>query len=129
MDRVFLDANVLFSAAYHPDAGLHKLWKLNGVRLLTSQYAALEARVNLPQPDQRARLDGLMRDVEIVPEAGNTRLPRGFVLPEKDRPILMAALEAQATHLLTGDVTHFGRYFGSSVAGMLILRPATYLRR
>lgn len=129
MDRVFLDANVLFSAAYRPDAGLHKLWKLSDVRLLTSQYAALEARVNLPQPDQRARLDGLMRHVAIVPEAGNRRLPRGVVVPEKDRPILMAALEAQATHLLTGDVTHFGRYFGSSVAGMLILRPATYLRR
>jgi hypothetical protein len=28
MHRLFLDANILFSAAYRPDAGLIKLWKL-----------------------------------------------------------------------------------------------------
>jgi len=28
MDRLFLDAHVLFSAAYRPNAGLLKLWKL-----------------------------------------------------------------------------------------------------
>jgi len=28
MDRLFLDANVLFSAVYRPNPGLLKLWKL-----------------------------------------------------------------------------------------------------
>lgn len=47
MDRVFLDANVLYSAAYSRDAGLQRLWKLPQVELLTSAYAVGEARRNL----------------------------------------------------------------------------------
>ncbi len=35
----------------------------------------------------------------------------------KDEPIFLAALLAQATHLLTGDLKHFGHYFGQTVAG------------
>ncbi len=32
-----------------------------------------------------------------------------------------------ATHLLTGDKDHFGRYYGLSIEGVLILRPASYM--
>jgi hypothetical protein len=49
-------------------------------------------------------------------------------LPEKDVPILLAALEARATHLLTGDVQHFGPYFGERIEGMVIVLPGEYLR-
>jgi hypothetical protein len=36
--------------------------------------------------------------------AGKHELPEGVSLPEKDVPILLAAIEARATHLLTGDL-------------------------
>jgi len=36
MDRLFLDANVLFSAAYRPQVGLVRLWKLKDVVLCSS---------------------------------------------------------------------------------------------
>jgi uncharacterized protein len=49
MDRLFLDANVLFSAAYRPDAGLGQLWKLEGAILCSSHYALEEARINLTE--------------------------------------------------------------------------------
>ncbi len=39
MDLLFLDANIPFSAAYRPDAGLKRLWKLPGARLIISAYA------------------------------------------------------------------------------------------
>ncbi len=66
----------------------------------------------------------------MVPEApAGLALPRGVKLPEKDIPVVRAALNAGVTHLLTGDKTHFGRYFGKKVAGLLILRPADYLKR
>ena len=39
MDRVFLDANVLFSAAYRQDSSLLRLWELKDVELVTSAYA------------------------------------------------------------------------------------------
>lgn len=127
MDRVFLDANVLFSAAYRENAGLSRLWRLRGVRLVTSRYAALEARMNLPDESQRERLDRLLQRVEVVLEVRGQPLPRGVELPDKDRPILGAARAAGATHLLTGDVTHVGRCYGKSVAGVLILAPASYV--
>ena len=49
MDRLFLDANVLFSAAYRPNAGLLRLWRLPDVVLCTGRYALEEARTNLTE--------------------------------------------------------------------------------
>ena len=127
MDRLFLDANVLFSAAYRPDAGLLRLWKLDDVVLCSSRYALEEARANLDEDAQRARLNKLADAVHWF-EAGQRRLPEAISLPEKDVPVLLAAIEARATHLLTGDVRHFGPYFGKRIEGIAIMLPGGYLR-
>ena len=127
MDRLFLDANVLFSAAYRPEAGIARLWDFESVELITSPYAAEEARINLLETDQRQRLGKLLERVQIV--TGVSGLPPGVTLPEKDRPILQAAVQARATHLLTGDKRHFGKYFGRRYGGVLVLAPAEYFRR
>jgi hypothetical protein len=133
VDIVFLDANVLFSAAYRAGTGLCRLWELTDVQIVSSEYACTEARVNLAQEAQErdekiARLDELLRSVRVVSEPLSGWFPEGVRLPEKDRPILLAALGAGATHLLTGDVKHFGPYFGQRVEAVLIMRPADYLR-
>src|SRR5438094_906035 len=39
------------------------------------------------------------------------------------------SIAAEATHLLTGDKTHFGRYYGQRLAGVLVLPPAQYLQQ
>jgi uncharacterized protein len=70
-----------------------------------------------------------MRNIETVPDVLTGKLPEGVSLPEKDRPILLSAIAANATHLITGDRMHFGRYFGRRVAGILIERPADYVNR
>ncbi len=127
MDRLFLDANVLFSAAYRPDARIALLWKFKDVELLTSAYAAEEARVNLTERDQQRRLAELLETVRIV--TGISPLPREVNLPEKDQPILQAALHVRATHLLTGDKQHFGKYFGRRFGGVLVRPPAEYFQR
>src|SRR5260370_10860475 len=49
MDRLFLDANVRFSAAYWPDTGLLELWKIKNVILCNPAYALEEARINLEE--------------------------------------------------------------------------------
>jgi hypothetical protein len=36
--------------------------------------------------------------------------------------------QLKATHLLTGDIKHFGSLFGVTVEGVLILPPAEYLK-
>jgi uncharacterized protein len=126
MDRLFLDANVLFSAAYRPGAGLLRLWKLKNAILCSSRYAVEEARINLDEDAQRTRLHKLSEVIHLV-EAGQRTLPRGISLPEKDVPILLAAIEARATHLLTGDIRHFGSYFDKRIEGVRIMLPGEYL--
>ncbi len=127
MDRLFLDANVLFSAAYREDAGLQALWERPDAALVTSGYALEEARRNLTSEEQAARLSQLIDEIEVVPEAPELPLPTGVDLPEKDRPILRAAVAAEATHLVTGDRTHFGPYWGETVSGLTVIRPAAAL--
>ena len=118
---------MLFSAAYRPDAGLARLWQLRGVELMTSDYAAQEARLNLIEKDQRVRLANLLGKVRMI--SAVAPLPAGVRLPEKDQPILQAALQGRATHLLTGDKEHFGPHFGRCLGGILVLPPAEYFER
>src|SRR6266702_7628601 len=117
MDRIFLDANILFSAAYGPDAGLLALWRLRDVTLCSSRYAIEEANLNLEEEGQRRRLRRLVARLQLF-DSQYRELPAGIALPEKDWPVLLAALDARATHLVTGDAKHFGPYFGKRVGGV-----------
>jgi predicted nucleic acid-binding protein len=128
MDRLFLDANVLFSAVYQPNAGLLRLWKLKNVVLCSSRYAVAEANLNLEDDSQRKRLAALAEKLQLF-EAPARELPRGISLPEKDAPILLSAIAARATHLLTGDGRDFGAYFGKRIERVIIVLPGEYLRR
>jgi hypothetical protein len=127
MDRLFLDAKVLFSAAYTADARLRELWMLRDVEIWTSRYALEEARVNLSDEVQRQRLLKLWESPQFR-EAGERRLSARIALPEKDAPILLGAIEAGAKYLLTGEVHHFGQYFGKRVEGVTMVPPARYLK-
>jgi predicted nucleic acid-binding protein len=128
MHRLFLDTNILFSAAYRPNAGLAQFWKLKGAILCSSRYALEEARINLAEDAQRHRLAKLAQHVHLF-DATARELPAGLSLPEKDVPILLAAMEARATHLITGDIRHFGLYFGKQIEGILVTSPADYLKK
>ena len=127
-EAVFLDANILFSVAYG-SAGLSRLWELatKGVcSLLASQYVIEEAKRNLDRREQLKRLDSFLSAVEVVMET-DPELSCPIDLPEKDVPVLMAAVSAGADYLITGDVSHFGRHFGKTVMGVQIVMPRDYL--
>jgi predicted nucleic acid-binding protein len=128
VDRLFLDANVLFSAAYRESSPLLRLWHRRGVELLTSAYACVEAERHLHQ-DQRARLTELMKRVRLVPDAPSQDLAEKLSLRSKDVPIVAAAIAAGATHLITGDRRDFGPYFGKRLLEMQVLPPRDYLTR
>ena len=71
----------------------------------------------------------LLTSVTIMPHpAVLPDLPKGMNLPAKDMPIFQAAMSVGASVLLTGDVTHFGQFFGKTIAGVRILAPAVFLR-
>ncbi len=127
--RVFVDANVLFSAAYRDEAPLVRLWDMPSVQMVTSPYAVVEAWRNLADAAQRDRLDQLVTRMEVIDPAGDVPLPSGIELPAKDRPILQAAIAAHAEYLVTGDRTHFGPYYESTIQGVVILPPALLFAR
>jgi len=129
MDRLFLDANILVSAA-HGSPAMAELWqaaKRRAVRPFTSEYALDEATRNIDS-EQRSRLGLLVCQVTVVPEiAGPVPFAASLDLPVEDRPIVVAAAYAGATHLITGDRRHFGRLYGSTVEGVLICSLRQYL--
>ena len=127
MKTLFLDANILFSAAYREDSKLSILWKLKKINLITSAYALEEARRNLKSQEQWIRLEVLASKLKILSHDHTASIPKEIILKDKDRPILAAAINAKADFLITGDLQDFGRYFGTSVMGVTILPPADFL--
>lgn len=129
MKRVFLDANVLMSAALKPGSRIASLWTLPEVRLLASPHVLAEARRNVPAPEATARLEALIEALAVLPaEPADFPIEDDPGLPPKDRPVLLAAIVSGADVLLTGDITHFGGCLGTAVHGMRVLLPGEYLR-
>jgi uncharacterized protein len=131
LDRVFLDANVLYSAAYMEFAGLAQLWRLDDVQLVSSAYAIEEARRNLTMDSLEAvpRLNRLLESVSTVDPPESLKLVENIRLDPTDQPILLGAIHGNAKYLLTGDARHFGHLYGKQIGGVLVLRPAQYFER
>ena len=131
MDRLFLDANILFSAADSADSPLLELWRLKQVLLFSSAYSLEEARRNLAllRPDRLSNLQQLIAKVQLADAPPLATVPiEARALPQKDLPVLLAAIEARATHLLTADMRYFRPLRGKTVEGVLVLTPGDYLR-
>jgi len=128
--RVFLDANVLFTAAYSPDglsALLIELGAAGRVALLTSPVAIVEAERNL-EAKRPAALPAFRRSLSAVtvvgePTPADVERLTPPDLSSKDRPLLAAAIVARATHFVTGDLADFGRWMDRG--GRLPLRVMT----
>lgn len=130
--RLFLDANILFTAAHNPkgksalviELGQAGLWQL-----VTSTYALEEARRNLALkfPDGLERLGVLSQSLRITTDTANAECPTR--LPEKDCPIYRAAHTCRADVLLTGDIRDFGFLMNdpSKAGGMLVQTVADFL--
>ena len=132
MHRIFLDANVLFTAAHNPDgkaASLFDALDLKRPELLSSAFAITEARRNIAAkyPQCVTRLELLLAGLAEVAQPAPVAI--GIALPEKDRPIYLAALACRATHLLTGDRQHFGPHMNRprTTGGIVIQTVAEYL--
>ena len=127
MKILFLDANILFSAAYREDSKLSCFWALKKTKLITSSYAVEEARRNIKTPLQKERLEVLINRLQIISHDHASSIPSEIILKDKDRPILSAAIASKADFLITGDFQDFGRYFGKSISGVVVLSPSEYL--
>lgn len=134
--RLFLDANVLFSAARSEDSRAYVLFQLARAdlcSLVTSPFAIEEARRNagLKQPDRAEALEALLQDMEVGPECSQEQVAwaQSQGLPDKDAPILAAAVLSRCDALVTGDRSHFGSLFGKTVGGVAVLSLREALER
>lgn len=128
--KLFLDANILFSAAYRKQAGLLRLWEMEHTHLYSSLYAVEEADRNLPDIEQQQQLKTLLKTIKIIQqEHTSIILPKNIELRDKDRPILQAAIYTEADYLITGDFRDFGKYFEKTICHVTILPPAAYLKK
>lgn len=123
--RIFLDANILFSAAKADGAmrslveWLHK----DGHQLWADGYVLDEARRNLhaKAPASLAAFEKLTGWLEIE-KAHPADMPASLPerLPEKDRPVLAAAIRLRCDALVTGDRKHFGSLYGKKIQGVTV---------
>ena len=126
--RIFLDANVLFSAAKSDGAVRLLLTRLLAAshECWADAYVAEEARRNLAIKAQESlpALATLLARLRVA--AAHPRGPMSpalLRLPEKDRPILAAAIRLRCAALVTGDRAHFGAFYGQTIDGVTIHSP------
>ena len=126
--RIFLDANILFCAAGSAGAVRRFVLQLRdaGHVLCVDAYVIEEARRNLAakRDGGEAALAALLKRLKTVPaQPYGAAVDALTFLPEKDRPVLAAAIRASCDALVTGDLAHFGSRYGKSVQGVKIHSP------
>ena len=130
--RVFLDANVLFTAAHNSKGKAALVITLGSeglFQLATSAYAKEEARRNLERkaPDRLSEFGRQLSKIRLVPD--NPCSPCPSDLAVKDWPIYRAAHACKANVLLTGDRRDFGFLMNAPepADGLLIQPVADFL--
>ena len=130
--RVFLDANILFSAAKSDGAIRQLLRNLSLAKhtLVADSYVEVEATRNIAaKADAQAAvaLQALLGTVEVsavqFAQSPPALQAAALWLPEKDRPVLLAAMVLVCDVLVTGDSTHFGSGYGKRFEGVTICSP------
>lgn len=132
MTRVFLDANILFSAASFKGSRftafiLHS--KQASIRCLYSAPVLEEVIRNLKKkhPSNLQALGPLLACMELVPQGAERPCP--INLPTKDHHVFLAAVAGKADVLITGDIKDFGPYMNKpkQSAGILIQTFAQFI--
>ncbi|WP_291989539.1 PIN domain-containing protein [Candidatus Accumulibacter sp. ACC007] len=132
--RVFLDANILFSAA-KSDGAVRAMLQLlvdHGHDCRADAYVVTEARRNLAAkgPEALDVLDALLADLQIAAATPAAEQSEDLNwLPEKDRPVLTAAIRLGCEVLVTGDRTLFGPGYGQTFGGVTIHSPRSLVEQ
>ena len=125
--RIFLDANILFSAV-KSDGAVHAFVAMLldvGHECWVDGYVVDEARRNImaKAPGRLPHLDRLLsrlRMSAVAPAAARAEVDG---LPEKDRLVLAAAVAVECDALVTGDRVHFGKFYDRLLVGVMIHSP------
>jgi len=110
--KVLVDSNIIFSMLYAPGSHPHQAFSKaskSPYRALICEYSLEELRrvINRKFPNRISHLERFLAKalplVEIVPVPLSVHPDEDLIRDINDRPILRAAIYAQADILLTGD--------------------------
>lgn len=129
--RLFLNANVLFSAA-KSDGAIRRLLTLamkRGCECWVNGYVVEEARRNLVRksPQSVPDLVEILGQLQVASVQSQV-MPKDSIiawLPEKDRPVLAAAIALRCDGLVTGDRAHFSAGYGKVYGGVTVYSPSS----
>lgn len=130
--RVLIDTNVLISAALNPNSVPSQAYQKaasypNRGLICEQNVDELKRIFNKKFPNRLAALDKFLSTalltLELVPTPSDEMAAESLIRDVKDRPILRAAIEAQADVLLTGDKD----FLESGVEHPAIMTPAEFV--
>lgn len=119
--RVFLDANIIFSAS-NRESNLYRLFGIlyQKTALITSHYALEEARRNIIL--KRNQWENTFQEISSkITLVSDVPLYEKINLVEKDRPILGSAIESKCNYLLTADKRDFGHLYNKTIKNVMIV--------
>jgi hypothetical protein len=96
---------------------------------VTAEYCIAEVRKNVSElPGLAAQVweSQIYNKLDLVPS--EIVIDRPIVFPvTKDRPVIFSALGVEAAYLITSDTADFAHVLGSSVYGVRVRTPMTFL--
>jgi uncharacterized protein len=131
-DLVFLDSNVLFSAALGGDtfARYLRLADEGAIRLVSTRACVAEAVTNLERkrPGSIGGLAEVVARVRLVDPNTSARVDEAAELVGgNDAHVLAAAWVLGATALVTGDVKDFGKLMSRDDVSLRVRTPRSFL--
>ena len=133
--KVFLDSNIVFSAAY---SGKEKsrsyiffeLQDLNIIEIYISNLVKFETthNINIKKPEKLDFLNELLNKVNILEDID---IYNQYIesLPENDRIILSSAIYHNIDFFITGNTKDFLIFYNKKILNTLILSNKNFLER
>ena len=134
--RLFLDANVIYSASRSISGASYAIFQLREklfFSLVTSKLALVETEKNLFEKERSEVIDHfyeLIKNIDVISVDSKTAKRKyKDIIEEKDAPILYGALKTKADYLLTLDKKHFfTKRLTQSKFPFEIMTPGEFIR-
>ena len=128
---VFLDTSTILAASWSVKGLSHVLIEYGqeaGWRLITADYCVAEVERNITKhPSGTTRWSRSIRPcLEVVGSIYVIDRPIVFDAT-KDKPVILSAIGSEADYLVTSDIADFAHVLGTTVYGVNVRTPKTFL--
>ena len=131
--KVFLDSNVVFSAAYSEKEKsrsyiFFELQNLNIIKIYISNLVKFESihNIKIKKPEKLDFLNELLSKADIIEDV-DVYYEFAKNLPENDRIILSSAVYHDIDFFITGNTKDFLTFYNKKLKNTLILTPKDFL--